>query len=99
MAGPEPTVRSVCEHTFVRWSNLSLETEERTRLPGYRDEARVRHFEAPEAIPTRFYEVRAKSILNRVPQASRDAVSLDDQPVPGLHPRLRLLRDGAARRS
>ncbi|HZO78271.1 MAG TPA: radical SAM protein [Solirubrobacteraceae bacterium] len=31
----------------------------------------MRHFEAPDAIPTRFYEVRAKSILNRVPAASR----------------------------
>ena len=40
------------------------------RLPGYRDVA-VRHFDAPEAIDTRFYEVRAKSILNRVPEASQ----------------------------
>jgi DNA repair photolyase len=56
---------------FVRWSNLTIDAEERTRLPGYRDEAIVRHFEAPDAIPTRFYEVRAKSILNRVPAASR----------------------------
>jgi DNA repair photolyase len=31
----------------------------------------VRHFEAPDSVPTRFYEVRAKSILNRVPEASR----------------------------
>jgi DNA repair photolyase len=56
---------------FVRWSNLTMDEEERTRLPGYRDEAVVRHFEAPGAIKTRFYEVRAKSILNRVPEASR----------------------------
>ncbi|HEV3128856.1 MAG TPA: LAGLIDADG family homing endonuclease [Solirubrobacteraceae bacterium] len=56
---------------FVRWNNLSMDEEERTRLPGYRDEAVVRHFEAPGAIKTRFYEVRAKSILNRVPEASR----------------------------
>jgi DNA repair photolyase len=55
----------------MRWSNLSPEVEERARLPGYRDEAVVRHFEAPGAIETRFYEVRAKSILNRVPEASR----------------------------
>ena len=48
-----------------------MEAEERARLPGYSDEAIVRHFEAPDAIPTRFYEVRAKSILNRVPAASR----------------------------
>ncbi|MGA2926555.1 MAG: radical SAM protein [Solirubrobacteraceae bacterium] len=55
----------------MRWSNLSLADEHRARLPGYRDEAVVRHFEAPGAIATRFYEVRAKSILNRVPEASR----------------------------
>jgi DNA repair photolyase len=55
----------------MRWSNLTLDAEERARLPGYRDDAVVRHFEAPDSIPTRFYEVRAKSILNRVPEASR----------------------------
>jgi DNA repair photolyase len=54
----------------VRWSNLTIESEETTRLPGYREEAVVRHFEAPGSIKTRFYEVRAKSILNRVPDAS-----------------------------
>jgi DNA repair photolyase len=54
----------------VRWSNLTLETEETTRLPGYRDEAVVRHFDAPDSISTRFYEIRAKSIINRVPDAS-----------------------------
>src|ERR1039457_5149458 len=55
----------------MRWSNLTTETEERARLPGYRDGAVVRHFEAPDGVSTRFYEVRAKSILNRVPEASR----------------------------
>jgi DNA repair photolyase len=55
----------------VRWSNLEIGEEERARLPGYREEAVVRHFDAPEAIETRFYEVRAKSILNRVPEASQ----------------------------
>ena len=54
-----------------RWSNLETEIEQRTRLPGYREEAVVRHFDAPEAIETRFYEVRAKSILNHVPPASQ----------------------------
>ena len=39
--------------------------------PGYRDDAVVRHFEAPGAVQTRFYEVRAKSVLNRVPEASQ----------------------------
>jgi DNA repair photolyase len=55
----------------MRWSNLEIGEEERARLPGYREEAVVRHFDAPEAIETRFYEVRAKSILNRVPEASQ----------------------------
>jgi DNA repair photolyase len=55
----------------MRWSNQSTEVEDRARLPGYGEDAVVRHFEAPDAISTRFYEVRAKSILNRVPEASR----------------------------
>jgi DNA repair photolyase len=55
----------------MRWDNLSLDADDRARLPGYRDEAVVRHFEAPGAIKTRFYEVRAKSIINKVPEASR----------------------------
>ena len=55
----------------MRWSNLDTEADERARLPGYGDDAVVRHFEAPDAISTRFYEVRAKSILNRVPEASQ----------------------------
>jgi DNA repair photolyase len=55
----------------VRWSNLTMGAEEQRRLPGYRDEAVVRRFDAPEALETRFYEVRARSILNRVPAASR----------------------------
>jgi DNA repair photolyase len=55
----------------MRWSNLEAGVEERAHLPGYREQAVVRHFDAPEAIETRFYEVRAKSILNRVPEASQ----------------------------
>ncbi len=64
-------VSGICEHMFVRWNNLTLEQEEVARLPGYRDEAVVRRFDAPEALQTRFYEVRARSILNRVPGRSR----------------------------
>jgi DNA repair photolyase len=55
----------------MRWTNLEIGDDQRARLPGYRDEAVVRHFDAPDSVPTRFYEVRAKSILNRVPEASR----------------------------
>jgi DNA repair photolyase len=56
---------------FVRWDNLTIEEDERARLPGYKDPASVRRFDAPEALDTRFYEVRAKSVLNKVPAASQ----------------------------
>ena len=61
----------MCEHTFVRWDELTVENEEGRRLPGYRDAATVRTFDAPEALDVRFYEVHARSVLNRVPKASR----------------------------
>jgi DNA repair photolyase len=63
------SIRPGCEHTFVRWDNLKIEADEGARLPGYRD-AVVRRFDAPEALNIRFYEVHAKSALNRVPEAS-----------------------------
>jgi DNA repair photolyase len=56
---------------FVRWDNLKVESEALHTLPGYREPAAVRTFDAPEALDVRFYEVQAKSILNRVPKASR----------------------------
>jgi hypothetical protein len=55
----------------MRWDELKVEAEEGRTLPGYRDPAVVRTFDAPEALDTRFYEVRAKSALNRVPERSR----------------------------
>jgi radical SAM superfamily enzyme YgiQ (UPF0313 family) len=55
----------------VRWDNLRIDGEEHASLPGYREPAVVRHFDAPEALDTRFYEVRAKSALNKVPERSR----------------------------
>jgi DNA repair photolyase len=55
---------------FVRWDQQTVEQDASTRLPGYQDVA-VRHFDAPEALDTRFYEVQAKSVLNRVPAASQ----------------------------
>jgi DNA repair photolyase len=55
----------------MRWQNLQIDADEGTQLPGYRDAAVVRRFDAPEALDTRFYEVRAKSVLNRVPEQSR----------------------------
>src|SRR5271165_5127975 len=56
---------------FVRWSNLTADEQDQHALPGYRDPAAVRRFDAPEALDMRFYEVRARSILNRVPERSR----------------------------
>jgi DNA repair photolyase len=55
---------------FVRWSNLTIDADEQHRLPGYGDPAAVRRFDAPEALDMRFYEVHAKSVLNRVPERS-----------------------------
>ena len=55
---------------FVRWEQQTVDQEARSRLPGYRD-VTVRHFDAPEAVDTRFYEVEAKSILNQVPPTSQ----------------------------
>ncbi|HMJ02042.1 MAG TPA: hypothetical protein VK506_03820, partial [Conexibacter sp.] len=55
----------------MRWDELLVTADEQARLPGYRETAVVRRFDAPEALDTRFYEVRARSALNRVPRASR----------------------------
>ena len=55
----------------MRWTNLTLTGEEQRPLPGYRDEAVVRRFDAPEALDIRFYEVAARSVLNRVPERSQ----------------------------
>jgi DNA repair photolyase len=56
---------------FVRWDGQTVEADEDGRLPGFADTAVVRRFDAPEALDTRFYEVRAKSALNRVSGGSR----------------------------
>ncbi len=61
----------MCERVFVRWDNLKTDADVSRRLPGYRDGAVVRTFEAPEALDVRFYEVRARSALNKVPKQSR----------------------------
>src|SRR5690242_13022555 len=54
---------------FVRWSSQTVETESQSQLPGYR-EAVIRTFDAPEALNTRFHEVRTKSALNRIPNGA-----------------------------
>lgn len=55
----------------MRWDHLTIERDEAATLPGYREPAQVRRFDVPEALDMRFYEVRAKSVLNRVPERSQ----------------------------
>ena len=55
----------------VRWSSQTVEQEEQSRLPGYK-EAVVRRFDAPEALNTRFHEVHTKSALNRIPTVGKE---------------------------
>jgi len=55
----------------MRWDELTVDADQAQQLPGYRDPAVVRTFDAPEALDTRFYEVRAKTVINRVPEQSQ----------------------------
>ena len=55
----------------MRWDNLTIEAERGERLPGFRDPAVVRSFDAPEALGIRFLEVNARSAINAVPKRSR----------------------------
>ena len=68
---PVLAILAMCEHVFVRWNNLTIDADEGARLPGYRDPATIRRFDAPEALDIRFYEIHAKSAINRVPEASQ----------------------------
>ena len=57
----------------MRWDNLRLDLQqkdERITLPLFEQGAVVRTFDTPEFRGMTFYEVRAKSIINRVPDAS-----------------------------
>jgi DNA repair photolyase len=54
----------------VRWDSQTVENDGALRLPGY-EESVVRRFEAPEALDTRFHEVRTKSALNKIPNGAR----------------------------
>src|SRR4051794_15421468 len=56
---------------FVRWDSQSVEAEHDPRLPGFNEDVVIRRFDAPEALDTRFHEIRTKSAINRVPGASR----------------------------
>jgi DNA repair photolyase len=55
----------------VRWQSQSVDTETDPRLPGFTEDVVVRRFDAPEALDTRFHEVRTKSAINRVPGGTR----------------------------
>jgi len=55
---------------FVRWDGQTVTADEQGRLPGLADTAVVRRFDAPEALDTRFHEIRSKTALNRVPRSS-----------------------------
>jgi DNA repair photolyase len=56
---------------FVRWESQSVSADRDPRLPGFTEDVVVRRFDAPEALDTRFHEVRPKSAINRVPPVSR----------------------------
>ncbi len=58
----------------MRWDNLRLETgpeDDRLTAPLFEQGAVARTFDTPEFRGMTFYEVRARSIINRVPEASR----------------------------
>jgi DNA repair photolyase len=55
----------------MRWNGQTVGAEAQASLPGADGDVVVRRFDAPEALETRFYEVRAKSALNRVPEGGR----------------------------
>jgi DNA repair photolyase len=57
----------------MRWDNLRLDVQQRddrVTLPLFEQGAVVRTFDTPEFRGMTFYEVRAKSIINRIPDAS-----------------------------
>ncbi|MGI8622193.1 MAG: radical SAM protein [Solirubrobacteraceae bacterium] len=54
----------------MRWHEQTATRDRETRLPGFAD-VTTRTFDAPEALNSRFHEIRAKSALNRVPGGAR----------------------------
>jgi DNA repair photolyase len=57
----------------MRWDNLRLDVQQRddrVTLPLFEQGAVVRTFDTPEFRGMTFYEIRSKSIINRVPEAS-----------------------------
>ncbi|MBA2515346.1 MAG: radical SAM protein, partial [Solirubrobacterales bacterium] len=66
----------------MRWSSQTVEQDGQNRLPGYKESV-VRRFDAPEALDTRFHEVRTKSALNKVPGGARLPFSWTVNPYRG----------------
>ena len=66
----------------MRWESQTVQEDAQTRLPGYQ-EAVIRRFDAPEALDTRFHEVRTKSALNKIPGGSRLPFSWTVNPYRG----------------
>lgn len=55
----------------MRWDHLTRDPDAETaNLPGMTDPAVVRRFDAPEALDTRFYEIEARTVLNKVPAST-----------------------------
>jgi len=73
----------VCEHTFVRWQNLSVDADDGQRPLPKLSNAVIRTFDAPEAMGIRFHEVKAKSALNKVHPAARMPFSWTVNPYRG----------------
>src|SRR4051794_41074672 len=67
---------------FVRWDSQQVEQDDVGRLPGLGATV-VRRFDAPEALNTRFHEVRTKSALNRIPAGVRLPFSWTVNPYRG----------------
>src|SRR5215204_3140694 len=55
----------------MRWDSLTVRTDEAGMLPLGLPDATVRTFDTPGFAGMTFYEIRAKSIINRVPSQSR----------------------------
>jgi DNA repair photolyase len=71
--GVAPIERVFYPGRLVRWDNLRLDVDrpdDRVTIPLFEQGAVVRTFDTPEFRGMTFYEVQAKSIINRVPEAS-----------------------------
>src|SRR5918998_5531623 len=71
LAGGAVRPASVRTCVRMRWESQNVEADDAGRLPGMDGGAVIRRFDAPEALDTRFHEIRTKSALNRIPRSSR----------------------------